>query len=153
MVSIIAPNMDFSPHKIGIFLAGTITGAKIDWQKQITESLRDFDINVFNPRRANKPEGEKGVIEQITWEYKMLRVADLVSFWFSSETMAPITLFELGARSAKYQPIIIGIDPKYPRKFDVEVQMSLDRPDIKIVYSLEALSASISEALLDIISR
>jgi hypothetical protein len=149
MVSIIAPNMDFSPHKIGIFLAGTITGAKIDWQKQITESLRDFDINVFNPRRANKPEGEEGVREQIIWEYNMLRISDLISFWFSSETVAPITLYELGARSSKNQSIVIGIDPEYPRKFDVEVQMSLDRPDIKIVYSLEDLSASISEALVN----
>jgi hypothetical protein len=45
------------------------------------------------------------------------------------------------------------MDPKYPRRFDVEVQMGLDRPDIKIVYSLEDLSASISEAILAIIAR
>jgi nucleoside 2-deoxyribosyltransferase len=153
MVSVIAPNMNFPAHKIGIFLAGTITGAKKDWQKQITESLKDFDIVVFNPRRDKKPEDEEGIREQITWEYNMLRQADLVSFWFSSETVAPITLFELGVHTALNKPVVIGMDPKYPRRFDVEVQMGLDRPDIKIVYSLEDLSASISEAILAIIAR
>jgi nucleoside 2-deoxyribosyltransferase len=144
--------MNFSAHKIGVFLAGTITGAK-DWQKQVTESLRDFDINVFNPRRAKKPTDQEDVQQQIEWEYNLLRLADLVSFWFGDETVAPITLFELGAQSALKKPIIIGMDPKYSRRFDVETQMGLDRPDIKIVYSLEDLSATISEALLAIISR
>jgi len=108
---------------------------------------------VFNPRRDKKPEDEEGIREQITWEYNMLRQADLVSFWFSSETEAPITLFELGVHTALNKPVVIGMDPKYPRRFDVEVQMGLDRPDIKIVYSLEDLSASISEAILAIIAR
>ena len=150
MVSVIAPSIDFPAHKISVFLAGTITGAKMDWQRQITESLKDFDIVVFNPRRAKKPEDEEGVREQITWEYENLKQADLVSFWFSSETVAPITLYELGAQVATNKPIVIGMDPKYPRRFDVEVQVPLARPDIPIVYSLKDLSDKISENLNDL---
>jgi nucleoside 2-deoxyribosyltransferase len=153
MVSVIAPNTDFPAHKIGVFLAGTITGAKKDWQKQVTESLKDLDIIVFNPRRDKKPEDKEGIRKQIEWEQENLRRADLISFWFSEETVAPITLYECGFWSASKKPLVIGMHPKYPRKFDVEVQTQRARPDIKIVYSLEDLSAGISEAILAIIAR
>jgi nucleoside 2-deoxyribosyltransferase len=153
MVSVIAPNTDFPAHKISVFLAGTITGAKKDWQKQITESLKSYDIVVFNPRREKKPEDEEGIREQIEWEQENLRRADLISFWFSEETVAPITLYEYGFWSASKKPIVVGVHPKYPRKFDVEVQTKRARPDIKIVYSLEDLSIGISEEILAAISR
>jgi hypothetical protein len=144
MYNVIAPNRNFPPYKKSIFLAGTITGAKLDWQKQITESLKDFDIIVFNPRREEKPEDGR---EQIIWEFEHLRLADIISFWFSPETVGPICLFELGTHSMTNKPIVIGMDPKYPRRFDVEVQISLVRPDIPIVYSLKDLSNKISETL------
>jgi hypothetical protein len=147
MISVIAPQRDFPAHKLSVFLAGTITGAKIDWQKQITESLKDFDIIVFNPRRDKKPEGQEGIREQIEWEFEFLRFADLVSFWFSSETVAPITLFELGKQSVFDKSLVVGVDPRYPRRFDVEEQMRLQRPDVRIVYSLRDLSDKISEIL------
>jgi hypothetical protein len=147
MISVIAPNRDFPPYRKSVFLAGTITGAKLDWQKQITESLKEFDIIVFNPRREKKPEDEAGIRDQITWEFENLRRADLISFWFSNETVGPICLYELGAHLMTNKPIVIGMHPDYPRRFDVEVQSGLIRPGVPIVYSLEALSDKISETL------
>ena len=150
MVNVIAPNKNFPPYKKSIFLAGTITGAKFDWQKQITESLKDFDIIVFNPRREKKPEDEAGIREQIEWEFERLRLADIISFWLSPETVEPISLFEMGAHTMTNKPIIIGMDPNYPRRIDVEVQVPLVRPDIPIVYSLKDLSDKISETFNDL---
>jgi hypothetical protein len=40
--------------------------------------------------------------------------------------------------------IVIGMDPAYPRRQDVEIQMKLIRPDIKIVYSLSDLAEEIT---------
>jgi hypothetical protein len=147
MVSIISPNKDFPPFRKSLFLAGTITGSKFDWQGQVTEALKDFDVVIFNPRRDKNPEDIEDIREQIAWEFEMLRNADVISFWFGNETIAPITLFELGSWSMTQKPLVVGVDPEYPRKFDVEVQLKLVRPEVKIVYSLDALSNEISETL------
>ena len=41
------------------------------------------------------------------------------------------------------KPIFIGVDPKYQRRQDVEIQTKLARPEIEIVYSLEDLANQI----------
>lgn len=41
------------------------------------------------------------------------------------------------------KPIAVGVHPKYPRRLDVEMQMELARPDLRIVYSLPDLAASL----------
>ncbi|MEB3215903.1 MAG: hypothetical protein VKN72_06555 [Nostocales cyanobacterium 94392] len=41
------------------------------------------------------------------------------------------------------KPLFIGVHPNYPRRQDVEIQTNLVRPDINIVYSLEALAKQI----------
>jgi hypothetical protein len=138
MIYVEAPQ-ELEPDRKSIFLAGSITNAE-QWQNEVIEGLKDIDIVIFNPRRKNFPMDDPTAAEaQITWEHKYLHKASMISFWFSKETLAPITLFELGTYSALLKPIVIGIDPKYKRKQDVEVQMKLSRPDIKIVYSLEDL--------------
>jgi hypothetical protein len=114
-----------------VFFAGTITGAK-DWQKNLFERIRLCNGTVYNPRREhfdfNDP-NESAV--QIEWEYIQLHQADIISFYFSHETLGPITLFELGAAlernlmSPKKQKILIYCEPEYRRKFDVEFQTQL----------------------------
>jgi len=91
-----------------LFLAGSITGAH-DWQKEMAFKKYEINIfglkasfiecfNVFNPRRvdfdASDPNVEK---EQITWEYHCIHHCHHILFWFAPETLAPITLFELGS--------------------------------------------------------
>jgi hypothetical protein len=133
-----------APNNVGtslkkLFLAGSITGAP-DWQKEIIDKIKNLDIAIYNPRRANFPiDNPDAALEQITWERKYLNKADLISFWFSKETMAPIVLYELGAHSKTSKPIIIGMDPDYKRRQDVEIQTKLERPDAPVVYSLNAL--------------
>lgn len=119
-----------------IFLAGSITGA-VNWQEIAVAKLKDhFDL--FNPRRKDfdvtNPEMEE---QQIKWEYDHLNAARQVIFWFSKETLAPITLFELGNYAHKTS--YIGIDLEYKRKRDVEIQIKLRYENIKFFYNLEEM--------------
>ena len=41
------------------------------------------------------------------------------------------------------KPLYVGVHPQYVRRTDVEIQTSLVRPEVKIVYSLEALAEKI----------
>jgi hypothetical protein len=152
MIYVEAPERTFPASKKSIFLAGSIQGSS-DWQVEVAKALKDFDIVVFNPRRKNFPIHDPSAAEeQITWEFRMLRQADMISFWFAKETLAPIVLFEYGAHTATQKPIVVGMDPKYPRRQDVEIQTKLVRPEIPITYSMEdftnAISAMINQVLL-----
>ena len=129
-----------------VFLAGGITGCP-DWQSEISKALEGLPLTIFNPRRdvfLDKPGiGE----EQIRWEFERLRSADLVSFWFAKETLNPIVLFELGAAMERPTPIIVGMDPGYARKADLETQIKLRRPALRPVYSLPELAGAIRSFL------
>ena len=126
-----------------LFLAGGISGCD-NWQLGLLKLLENEDLVIINPRRKdfqiNNPNMEQ---EQITWEYNYLKKASGISFWFPNETLCPITLFELGKVSQYNKPLFIGVDPKYARRRDIEIQMALTRPEIKIVYSLDDLAEQI----------
>ena len=135
-----APDED---KEIRIFLAGGITGCP-NWQLALTVKLEKMDITLYNPRRANFPMGNKGEgLKQVKWEVEHLDKADAIVFWFPKETLCPITLFELGSWSMTSKPIFVGCHPDYQRRFDVETQLSIRRPEIEIVYSLDSLSKQI----------
>lgn len=125
-----------------IFLGGSITGAE-DWQKKVTPLLTPH-FTVFNPRRKNYdtliPNAER---EQINWEHNALVLCEVILFYFSHETLSPITLFELGkmlemSKISKYKKIYICIHPEYKRKNDVVIQTEITRPDFarKIKFDL-----------------
>lgn len=126
-----------------LFLAGGITGCS-NWQEEYAKMFKDNNIVLINPRRKFYPENDMNIVEQqITWEYRYLKNADATSFWFTSETLCPITLYELGKQLESDKPVFIGINPKYARKKDIEIQTRLIRPEIKIVYDLKSLSNQI----------
>ncbi len=130
-------------HRDTLFLAGGITGCPL-WQLDMIDLLKDLDMLVFNPRRPNFPIDDLNAAEaQITWEHQHLSAAISILFWFPCETLCPIVLYELGRYAALKGNIFVGVHPKYPRRKDVEIQMSLVRPDIEIVYSLEDLAQQI----------
>lgn len=136
-------------ENIKLFLAGGITNCP-DWQKDIIEIMKDeYDLTIYNPRRANFPINDpKASEQQITWEYNHLRDADIIIFWFAKGSLNPIVLYELGRwGNSSDKPIFIGCDPEYQRKQDVEIQTKLSRPDVQIVYSLEDLADKVFEYL------
>lgn len=132
-------------REVAIFLAGGITDCP-DWQADIANMLTDIDVTLLNPRRDDFDVGNQLMsAQQIEWEFQHLRVANSILFWFPEETLCPITLFELGRWSTLGIPIAVGIHENYARKFDIEIQLALQRPEIEIVYSLEDLVTQIKE--------
>ena len=123
-----------------LFLAGGITGTQ-DWRKEIRERLSVTDLVLLNPFQQNFPIDDPSAAQvQIEWEYRHLRLASAILFWFPCETLCPIALYELGAWAMTKKPICVGVHPDYKRRQDVEIQMALARPDVRVVYSLEALA-------------
>lgn len=142
MVYVEAPNV-VPPNRRSLFLAGGITDCP-PWQDQLMQMIRPLDIVVYNPRRANFPiHDPNAAYAQIKWEYERLREAAVISFWFCKETMCPIVLFELGAHLMTCKPILVGVAPGYPREQDVRIQTGLQRPEIQIRTSLDALAKDI----------
>lgn len=131
---------EFTTDTKSLFLAGGITGCP-NWQHQVVSKLLFTDVVLFNPRRLNFPiEDPTASLKQVDWEHRYLRKATAVSFWFPSETLCPIVLYELGAWSMTDKPLFIGVDPEYKRKNDVVIQTSLVRENIEIVYSINDLT-------------
>ena len=153
-----------SPHEKWLFLAGGINGCE-DWQAEMRSKLEDvINLILFNPRRADFPINDpSAAVDQIGWEWKHLKLADAISFWFTKDTIQPITLFELGRWSTPHKPaikpfandslkidvepkpIFVGVDANYPRRLDIAIQLSLERPGLKVVYSLADLACQIKE--------
>ena len=126
-----------------LFLAGGITNCS-DWQAEIIKLLKNTDLVLLNPRRKHFSTDNPNIDqEQIKWEFEHLKKATAVSFWFTEETLCPITLYELGKQSALDKPVFVGVHPRYARIKDVEIQTKLIRPEVKIVYSLKELAEQI----------
>lgn len=140
-----APDADDGLPGPSVFLAGGISDCP-DWQKEFVDKIRDTELVVYNPRRANFPMGDKEEgLRQIKWETEYLHKASCIIFWFPKETVCPIVLFELGSWSMTDKPIFVGIHPDYSRRFDVETQLEIRRPDVTVVYSLDDLADRLRE--------
>lgn len=129
-----------------IFLAGGITGCP-DWQADARVMLEGsgLDLDILNPRRQNFPTGPGVADDQIAWEYRHLRKAQSILFWFPKETLCPITLYELGAWGITNKPIFIGCDPGYQRTVDVVIQTRFARPDVVVVDNLPDLIRNVRD--------
>jgi hypothetical protein len=128
---------------VSLFLAGGVTGTP-DWQTEMVAKLGDSPLLLLNPRREHFDVTDpQRAVQQIEWEYQHLRRANAVSFWFPKETLCPITLFEYGYWLGGRKPLFVGCDPEYSRRFDLEQQTRLERSEIHIVNSLDALVGQI----------
>ena len=157
-LSVVTHNSTGISFGCSIFMAGGISGCS-DWQSLYIDQMKtkldlyadyvtgDMDegsiINatLFNPRRSNFDVNNKSMEEeQISWEFKMLHSADLITFWFPSETVCPIVCYEIGYwLGCGEKEIIIGVDPNYVRKSDIEIQSRLAGYDKPIYSSVESL--------------
>lgn len=134
----------FNSHEgTRLFVAGGITGCP-DWQSEFVGSLKNTELIICNPRRKNWPIDNPSVRRaQRMWEHAHLQEATAISFWFPCETLCPSTLFELGRWLPSNKSLFVGVHPEYKRRLDVEIQLELDRPDLKIVYLLTDLSTQV----------
>ena len=132
------------PNEKSLFLAGGITNCP-NWQLEVVNMLEETDWTIINPRRANFDLSNMQLLEpQIEWEHQRLLQARAILFWFPAQTLCPITLYELGAWSMTNKPLFVGTHREYQRKYDVEIQTRLVRPEITIQDSLEKLVLQIT---------
>lgn len=139
---IVAPTYpkDLSNTGKRVFVAGGITGCP-DWQSEMISALAKTHGTLFNPRRPDFDIKDPDAAQiQIQWEFDHLRKAHGILFWFPSETLCPIVLFELGAWSMADKPIFVGCHPMYKRRYDVVMQMRLARPEVRVVQSVVELA-------------
>ena len=130
-----------------IFLAGGITNCS-NWQQNVIKRFDEPDLDnvtLINPRRENFPiEDPNAATEQIHWEVKALKKADAILYWFCSETLCPIVLFELGAYATSgLKKVFIGSHPDYARLQDIQIQMGIARPNVTIHDNLESLCVEV----------
>lgn len=141
------PNLEPPRHE-NVFLSGGIVDCP-DWQSEVVNKLKDINITIFNPRRKNFPIHDPNAsFEQIKWEFNKLRDADILSFWFSRGSLNPIVLFEYGSALERDKKIVIGIDPDYERRLDVEIQTSLISPHLMITHSIDELAEKIVQCTI-----
>jgi len=128
-----------SHGKTEVFLAGGITNCP-EWQDeliaQLTAKIKDPSntIVLYNPRRKDfdvkDPNASR---EQITWEFYALNQADIFTMWFAATEKSdqPICFYELGRHVTRLLAqqrsgdIIVGYDPLFRRKQDVDIQLEL----------------------------
>lgn len=135
---ITAPQV-IAPQPRNVFLAGGITDCW-DWQQYVVDKMQHLDMDLINPRRPDFDTSDpKNTHEQIIWEYNYLKLCHSCMFWFPSETLCPITLYELGKIQMTDKPLFIGVDPRYQRKADIEIQTSLIAPNKQITNDLDQL--------------
>ncbi len=130
-----------------VFLAGGITGCP-DWQAQARQLLADVPVTLINPRwpvfPIDDPDAGPG---QIAWEFRHIRAADLVLFWFpdSGPTIPqPIALYELGYCAAAGRPMVVGADSQYVRCLDVVLQLGHARPELAVWSSLKTVCGEVA---------
>lgn len=146
MIEVITPPSNLVNSDL--FLAGGISNCP-NWQEVVIDALRDYDqeyswedevgLTVVNPRNSDYKDNEESAKTQIEWEFNRLERAASKLFWFCKETLCPITLFELGKCCKSNKLLYIGCHPDYKRKLDVVTQIGLERPELKVVFSLSEL--------------
>jgi hypothetical protein len=140
--SVEAPH-GFAGSGPSLFLAGGITGCQ-DWQGGLLSLLTALDMTALNPRRSTFDiADDSATVAQIEWEFHHLRRATAIVFWFPAESICPIALYELGAWTARHKPLIVGTDPRYPRRRDIIEQLRLARPDLTVLSTLEEVAAAV----------
>lgn len=130
------PNyLNLSEYTKSVFLAGSV-GSKENWREDLGARITDeSDLMIFSPYVKNFDNKKISEQELTEWENYHLNKASIVVFWFSWETFAPISLLELGLHINKN--LVVGCDLDYLKRDNLEIQLSIHRPDLKIAYDLK----------------
>tara|TARA_B100002019_G_C21138464_1_gene531911 strand:+ start:339 stop:800 length:462 start_codon:yes stop_codon:yes gene_type:complete len=127
-IKAISYDYTLSDYKKSIFLAGSIDNGKAEnWQSDLVSELDSEEIILFNPRRDDWNSNLEPVKEneefrkQVEWELYHIDIADIVVFYFSEESKAPISFLELGICLEKGKDVIIYCPEKFYRKGNVDI--------------------------------
>ncbi|KAF2844613.1 hypothetical protein T440DRAFT_473246, partial [Plenodomus tracheiphilus IPT5] len=152
-----APHKDFihsnpprppTYRKFTVFTAGSIEmGAAVNWQRLMVTQLSHLPITVCNPRKGKWDQSitqqatDKFFKQQVDWELDALEQADVICFFFDTETKTPVSLFELGLWSAS-DKVVVCCGEKYWKAGNVQLT-------IKCVEKFEQLVPLVEEMLIE----
>src|SRR6202000_1296532 len=125
-----------------------------DWQADAIAVLDRPDVTILNPRRPDYPYGDPdAAAEQVEWEHCHLHLPGVLTlFWFPAcdpwVTVQPITLYELGMALGEGRPVVVGVDPGYPRRADVLKQCALADQAMRVLESVADVVAACHDRLL-----
>jgi len=107
MVRVRHPPQLPGPSEASVFLAGSIDqGQAPDWQAEVVRRTMNEnnlpDVIFYNPRRPDwdagwSAHGDPRLTAQIHWELDHLERATQVFFHLSADSLAPVSMLELGA--------------------------------------------------------
>ena len=116
-----------------IFLAGSIEqGKAVDWQESAFEYFKDYDVEIFNPRRSvwnaelEQNIQSKEFVRQVTWEQKKLELSDIVLVHFADETLSPISMHELGLLAKAGKKVVVSCNEKFWRQGNMQISCILN---------------------------
>lgn len=148
-----APNA-YSPvdKRFKVFLAGSIDmGQAEDWQRFVSNFLAPLDIIVLNPRRDDWDSSWEQSInnaqfrEQVEWELFGMENADLIAMHFAENSLAPVTLLELGLAAIQPEKSVVYCHDQFWRKGNVDIVCT--RYGIKQVHSILGLVQEIVDRM------
>jgi hypothetical protein len=148
-----APGYPAEEHEVSIFLAGSIEMGKAeDWQYRVTQSIQDYPVTIYNPRREEwdssweQRESNPQFRGQVNWEANRLEQSLVIFFYFQPGTQSPISLLEFGKYINSEKHILIVCCPDgFWRKGNLEIECS--RANTPIYHTLEAAIASLDSVL------
>ena len=126
---------------LSLFLAGGISNCP-NWQATVRDRLQKScpELVLFNPRRetydTTSSDRDFVLAEQIKWEHVHLHLATAILFWFPSESVCPISLYELGTWSImgprQQTRVFLGTHREYTRRRDIQLQLELANGSIHV---------------------
>ena len=135
-----------------IFLAGSTSNVDLgDWREELSASLSDLPVTIFNPHRLDWGSSWyedidcKPFREQVEWEIEKQRQADIVVVFFQPATQAPISLLELGINIKSPGKAIVVCPPGYWKRG--YVQIVCDRFAVEMVDTVGDLKEAVMKSL------
>jgi hypothetical protein len=139
---------EYTGDKYSVYLEGTTYGAQ-DWQTYVRLMLDGSNLAVLNPRQ--RYEANPTVVSrlQTEWKYRHLKIASCILCWFNHDAIAANALLSLGAllRSNDKRPVYVGVHPDYRYIDLLECEISVLRPDLKVVHTLDELAQAVLDGM------
>lgn len=156
------PSPDFvvykPPHRPtvdrpSVILYGSISqDADVNWRTELASALSDLPIAILNPHRDDWDSSWVEDIsfpkfkEQTEWEMDYAKVADVIAFHLGQDTLAPISLLELGMYAGSGKAVVC-CHPKFKKRGNV--QMVCARYGIQLMDELDELKEEVRRRFVD----
>ncbi|OWY52186.1 hypothetical protein AALT_g11810 [Alternaria alternata] len=138
-------------RKFTVFTAGSIEmGDAVNWQPLMATMLNHLPITVCNPRKGSWDQSitqqAKNELfkQQVVWELGALEQADVICFFFDTETKSPVSLLELGVWAASDKVVVCCGDAYWKSG---NVHLTCERYGVPYVQSFIDLVPKVEEML------